>query len=137
MIVVDASALAKYILKEPRWNIIEDYLRKDEIYTVDHAVKEVLNAIWKNMILYKSISRDVALEKYDLLMKMFMDRVVIVEPEVKFLEKAFNIAINHSITIYDSLYIAQAMERRARLLTNDVKQGDVASRLGVETIYIK
>ena len=136
MIVIDASSLAKYILKEPRWDVIKGYLEREEVYTVDHAVKEVLNAIWKNTILYKTIPRRVAIEKYDLLMNMIMNELIIIEPETKFLEKAFNIAINHNTTVYDSLYIAQAIEHGARLLTSDRRQRDVASKLNIETILI-
>ncbi len=45
MIVVDASALAKYILREEGWEKVYTLLASDYVVTVDHALKEVLNAV--------------------------------------------------------------------------------------------
>jgi len=45
VIVIDASALAKYILKEPKWEIIERYLVEYNVYSIDLIMKEILNAV--------------------------------------------------------------------------------------------
>jgi predicted nucleic acid-binding protein len=44
VIVVDASALAKYVLKEEGWREIRKVLEGGAV-SVDHVVKEVSNAI--------------------------------------------------------------------------------------------
>lgn len=46
MIVIDASALAKFILKEEGWNEVAEYLKAGTL-SVDHIVKEVTNAVWR------------------------------------------------------------------------------------------
>lgn len=46
MIVVDASALIKYLLHEDGWEQVSIYLRERRpLYTVDHVLKECSNAI--------------------------------------------------------------------------------------------
>jgi predicted nucleic acid-binding protein len=62
--------------------------------------------------------------------------VVVVESEKAYLEDAFSTALQTGITIYDSLYIAQAMKRKAKLLTSDDRQVRVAQRLGLEVISV-
>ena len=46
MIAVDASVIVAFVLEEPGWENYIDIL--EYCFTVDHAVKEVLNAIWKS-----------------------------------------------------------------------------------------
>ena len=49
MIVVDASALAKYALREEGWEVVAGYLKGARpLYSVDHLLKEVANALWKH-----------------------------------------------------------------------------------------
>ena len=49
MIVIDASALAKYLLREEGWTRVSRYVRERRpLYTVDHALKECANAVWKH-----------------------------------------------------------------------------------------
>lgn len=59
-----------------------------------------------------------------------------IESELDYLDTAFRIAVENSITIYDALYIAQALKHDATLVTSDRKQAQVAERLGVKIHYI-
>ena len=43
--------------------------------------------------------------------------------------KAFNIALEKGISMYDALYIALAVDKKMPLLTLDRKQKNVASKL--------
>ena len=46
MIVVDASALAKYILREEGWKGVGSFIKeKKPLYSLNHLIKEVGNAI--------------------------------------------------------------------------------------------
>jgi len=45
VIVIDASILAAYILKEPKWKRLEIFIVSS--CSVDLIVKEVANSIWK------------------------------------------------------------------------------------------
>ena len=134
MIVIDASALAKYIFKEEGWREVRKAL-EGEAVSVDHAVKEVANAIWKKCVVLKLEPVDVAYKRYQLLHKIVREGVVALESESKYLEEAIKIAIENEITVYDSLYIAQALELRAQLLTSDAKQAQVAERLSIPARY--
>ncbi|WFO74819.1 type II toxin-antitoxin system VapC family toxin [Desulfurococcaceae archaeon MEX13E-LK6-19] len=134
MIVVDASALSAFILKEPGWRALSKYLINS--VSVDHIVKEVTNSIWKACVLKKIMSINEALKLYMIMSSMIGVNIVL-EPEDKYIEKALKIALNHKITVYDALYLALAKEKNLPLLTLDEKQAQVAERLGIEIIHFK
>lgn len=51
MIVIDASALSKYVLKEEGWEEVRRFVRERRpLYSVDHVLKECFNAIWKRAL---------------------------------------------------------------------------------------
>ncbi|MEM4972011.1 MAG: hypothetical protein QXE01_12260 [Sulfolobales archaeon] len=54
MIVVDASALIAFILREEGWEKLANFMI--QTITVDHAVKEFYNAIWKAVYIKKILS---------------------------------------------------------------------------------
>jgi len=135
VIVIDASALTKYIFKEEGWGEVRKALEKG-VVSVDHVVKEVANAIWKKCVVLKLEPVDVAYKRHQLLHKIIQGGVVVLESESKYLEEAFKIAFEGEMTVYDSLYIAQALKLRAQLLTSDVRQARVAEKLSIPTRYI-
>jgi len=136
VIVIDASSLTKYLLKEPFWEEVERYLLEEDIYSVDHVLKEALNAVWRNCVLLKLFDEDTALEKLKVLMILLREGVIHIEPELQYLEKALHIALKHRITVYDALYIVQALELGATLLTSDKGQGEVARKEGVKHVLL-
>ena len=136
MTVIDSSTLAKYILKEPNWMEVEEYLLREEISTLNHTIKEVANAIWKITVIYKAISKEVAEEKFKLL-KTLTKEVITIKPQEKYLEEAFKISLKHQTTIYDALYIAQAKKEKTKLLTSDRKQAQTAKKLGLNVTFIQ
>ena len=135
MIVIDASALAKYLLREPGYTAVEQYLIKGA-YSVDHVLKEVSNAIWKHAIVYKRIPPHLARELYRALLMLLEGELLIVEPQEKYMHQAFEIALDYGIPVYDALYVSQAKARNWKLLTSDKVQASVTEKLEVETIYI-
>jgi predicted nucleic acid-binding protein len=52
--VIDSSVLTKYLLKEKDWEKIHEILL-ERPYTLDLAMKEVANAIWKRVFLIKDM----------------------------------------------------------------------------------
>ncbi len=51
MIVIDASALIKYVLYEENWEVVATYIReKKPLYSIDHIIKEAGNAIRKTLL---------------------------------------------------------------------------------------
>jgi predicted nucleic acid-binding protein len=68
------------------------------------------------------------------LFNSYIENNLILEPEEKYIDKALNIALEAGITIYDSLYITLALDKRTPLLTLDRKQRDTALKLGVKVL---
>lgn len=132
MIVIDASVLAKYVLLEPGWEEVEKLLMGDAV-SLDYALAEVSNALWKHHVLYGEISR----EEFERRSKVidFLPNVLILEDGTNYLTEARKIAVEHRIPIYDALYIAQAL-KHGKLATADEKQGKIAEKLGVEVVYL-
>ena len=131
MIVVDASALSAFILREEGWEELARYLVRS--LSVDHVVEEVANTIWKAACVRKVLTVDEALKAFKILL-MMVGKNLVLHSELKYLSMAMNISLKHSITIYDSLYIAQAIMENTSLLTLDEKQRRVAKALGVNTL---
>jgi len=135
VIVIDASSLAKYLLRERNWEVIENYLVKT-VYSMDHIVKEVSNAIWKHVVLYRRIESDLGLQLYKQLKRLIHERIIVLENQEQYLDKAIELAIRYRATIYDTLYIAQAL-RYGELLTSDKIQAEIAKELNINTHYIE
>jgi predicted nucleic acid-binding protein len=134
VISIDASSLAKYILREEGWEKIRKYL-EDEPYSLTIALAEVSNAIWKHCMLYKRISLDDARLIFKALL-ILKDKVVLFEDVQRYLETGFEIATNYGITLYDSLYLAQAL-KCGSFLTSDRKQWKIARKLNISADLVE
>ncbi len=62
MIVVDASVIASYVLKEEGWERLDDVMLRG--VTLDYTMKEVANVIWKYYKIRKRIGEDEAKAAY-------------------------------------------------------------------------
>jgi len=130
VIVVDSSLIGAFILKEEGW---EDYAGTlENALTVDHAIKEVGNAIWKAYI-RKHIGLEDVKIKFEALKKLFSKNLTMF-PEMELLEGAMDIALSHKIPIYDSLYLALALIKGASFSSLDETQLSIARKLGVPII---
>jgi len=129
--VVDASVLAAFTRKEPGWERLAGVVKM--CITVDLAVKEVLNTIWRGYHVRRTISLDTAMRLQQVLSSMTGINIL-VEPEDKYVSRAFEIALKTGTTVYDALYIALAVEKNTPLVTLDEKQAKAAETLGVKKI---
>jgi predicted nucleic acid-binding protein len=130
--VIDSSVLTKYLLKEKDWEKIHEILL-ERPYTLDLAMKEVVNAIWKRVFLLK----DMDIKRAFMILNDLLDmKLLRVEPQDNYLKSAFEIAINTGTALYDSLFIAQAFSKNAILITADKKQYKTTSELGLASILI-
>jgi predicted nucleic acid-binding protein len=134
VIVIDTSVLVKFILKEEGWNKIADFLKAGTI-SVDLVIKETVNAIWKR-VMRKEISLEEAKDMFEA-MKEILNKAVIIENEMDYIDEAFEISIRRNITVYDSLYIALAKKKKLELLTADEIQAQAASLEGVRAIVLQ
>lgn len=130
--VIDSSALAVFLLKEEGWKRMREILR-EKPYTIELAIKEVANSIWKRVKLLKDIDENKALTILGDLLKLRRTALRI-EPQDIYLGQALEIALKNDATIYDSLFIAQALAKKAILVTLDKKQAEIANRLGIRSI---
>ena len=132
MIVIDASSIARYVLLEPGWERVEDFLKND-LVSLEYALVEVSNALWKHHALYNRIGR----EEFERRCRVIdvLPSVIIFENPMRYLGEARRIAVDEGITVYDALYIAQAL-KYGNLATSDEKQGKIAEKLGVEVTYL-
>ncbi|MCK4734608.1 MAG: type II toxin-antitoxin system VapC family toxin [Methanophagales archaeon] len=134
MIVIDASAIAKYVLKEEHWEQVRDYLTA-EPRSLDLALAEVSNAIWKHQVIYRKISSSEATVLFKVLQKLGAD-VLILESFAGYLRGATEIAVKEKLTIYDALYIVQA-QRYGHFVTSDDFQRKIAVKLGLDVVFIE
>lgn len=126
--------MVKYFLREEGWQLVEKNLVKEAV-TVDHAKKELLNAVWKHCLIRRIIDKEIAMELRMAFDKLVDTKILIIESEENYADKAFEIALTHNLSYYDSLYLAQSL-KWGKLLTSDELQREIAEKLSVETIFI-
>ena len=84
----------------------------------------------------KDIDEDKALTILEDLLKL--RRIALrIEPQDMHLGQAPDIALKNDATIYDSLFIAQALAKKAILITLDKRQAEIANRMGVRLIILE
>ncbi len=134
VIVIDTSVLVKYLLKEVGWRDVSTFLRKNrEIASLELALIEGANAVWKRYRLYGDIDFKTAQRLLDYLHAT--GEIILYENPLEYLREGEMIALENHIPIYDALYIAQAL-KYGNLVTSDEKQGKMAERLGVNVVYL-
>jgi len=131
VVVVDASALVAFFLREEGWRGLARYMVR--AISVGHAVEEFYNAVWRSVRLRGVIGLEEAREIIGLF-NSYREKNMVLEPEEKYVGRAFEIAVEHGITVYDSLYLAQALHHGKPLLSLDERQRAVASSLGLEVV---
>ena len=131
MKVIDSSALVKYVVKEPGWKKVEEFILAGCV-TVDLALKELGNALWKRVI-RKELDQSLATKLMNIILTR---RLVRIYPQEPLLVKALELSANISLPIYDTIYIALARELKSELITSDIKQANKAEEVGVFSIVV-
>jgi predicted nucleic acid-binding protein len=134
VIVIDASAIAKYLLREAHWEQVRDYLVA-EPRSLDLVLAEVANAIWNHHVIYRKISDREASLLYEALQKLGVD-VLVLESFAGYLRGATEIAVKEKLTIYDALYVVQA-QKYGHFVTSDEPQRKIAVKLGLDIMFIE
>ena len=99
---------------------VTSYLKKGyTLCTVDTALAECLNVIWKHTNLLKDLKQEEASLVLEDLTKLFDGLTITPTRELK--DEAMHIAVTQNITVYDALYIAAAQKANATLYTADKK----------------
>ena len=131
MKVIDSSALIKYIVKEPGWKKVQEFILAGCI-TVDLALKELANALWKR-VMRKELNVGLAVK---LMNTILTRRIVRIYPQESLLVEALKLSTNTSLPIYDAIYIVLVRELKTELITSDVEQAKKAEELSVFPILV-
>lgn len=129
---MDSNILVKLVLAEPgskeARKSIEKFLRKGySLYTVDIALAEGLNAIWKHVKIHKDLKTEEAKSAVQDLTKIHDKLNILTTHELS--EETAEIALTQNITIYDSLYITATRKLKATLYTADRKLHNTAKKI--------
>jgi len=120
--------------KEARTTITDFIRRGYSLYTVDIALAESLNAIWKHVKIHRDLKTEEAKPTIQDLTRIYDKLKVLTTRELT--EEATAIALTQNITIYDSLYIAAARKLKATLYTSDQKLHE-ASKKVIDSIWLR
>lgn len=131
MIVIDASALIAFLLREEGWRDLAKHMVLT--ISVDHIVKEFYNAVWKACIKHHRLSSE-DVGKIMKLFKSYIEKNLILEDEKDYIDEAYKIASEYAITVYDALYIALAKKKELPLLTLEKRQREVCENIEVQII---
>ena len=131
MRAIDSSAIVKYLSREPGWERVREVM-KEGIVTLNFAVIEVANALWK-----KVVRNEMGLEEVQKIMKAIVEaKLIPLEPFESYVIDALRIAVEHKVAVYDALFIAFALKRGLELVTADERQAEVAKALGVRVVLV-
>jgi predicted nucleic acid-binding protein len=113
--------------QEARTNVSGSLKKGYILHTVDLALAESLNAIWKHVKVLKDLKAEDAKSASKDLIRVY-NRLSIV-PSRTIASEATQIALTHNITVYDSLYIAAAHELKGTLYTADQQLCSTANKI--------
>ncbi len=113
--VVDASVVAAAFFREPHAQAARRVLAGGgELHAPDLVWAELGNVVWKRRR-RREIDESEAVE----LIQDMLTLPLTITPTEVLLEAAVRLAMRTGRTVYDSLYLALAVDQRTRLLTSD------------------
>jgi predicted nucleic acid-binding protein len=129
-LILDSNILVKLVMNEPRSKeartTVANVLKKGyTLYTVDLALAEGLNAIWKHAGVLKDLKVEEANPAAEDLTRIYDGLNIIAAREVT--TEAMHVALTQNITVYDALYIAAAQKTNSTLYTADRKLHEAAN----------
>ncbi len=94
--------------------------------TLDLALYEALNAVWKEYKILGKIDKKTALEYIEILAGIF-EAIEIIDVRGSE-EEVFRLALKENLTIYDASYLHVAIKNKSILVTDDKVLRDKASK---------
>lgn len=121
MNVADSSFLLEALLRNA------GLLENETFIAPDLALYEVVNTLWKHQVLIRD------LEDASVHIELFIDltsnqRVQLLRPDSKLIDKALALSVKHRISLYDTIFIALALQLGVELKTYDVRQSSIFSQ---------
>ncbi len=111
--------------KEARATVASALKKGHTLYTVDLALAEGLNVIWKHAGILKDLKMEEANPAVEDLTKIYDGLNIIAAREIT--AEAMQVALTCKITVYDALYIAAAQKINGTLYTADQKLCNTAN----------
>lgn len=127
-VIIDTSALVAYLLEEDGFESIRGLLF-DQVNSTSLLVKESFNALLEARKIGRIGSEEA--EKILEVVLTLLGANIKIHPQEDLMRSAFNIATDHGITIYDSVYLALAKKLDGSLASRDKKQMEVARKVGI------
>jgi len=136
LVIVDASVAVKWYLPETGESLVSEalalldkYEREEVRFAVpDLFYAETASAIWKAVRVGRALR---AFGDHALI--LLMQRKFPTVPTLKLLDNAFQIAADHGRSVYDSLYVALAVQTTSQLITADERLANsLAARFPVK-----
>jgi predicted nucleic acid-binding protein len=129
---LDSNILVKLVLneqgsKEAQAHIVNALQKGYTLHTVDIALAESLNVIWKHVNLLKDLLPQEVPQTIEDLTKIY-DKLNIVKTREITIETA-QIAQTQNLTVYDALFIAAAQKLNGTLYTADQKLYITANKI--------
>lgn len=130
--VLDSNILVKLVVTEPgseqaRTTVTRFLERGCSLYTVDLALAESLNALWKHAKMHEDLETEDAKSAAQDLNEIYDKLNVLTTLELS--EQALDIALTKNITVYDSLFISAARKLKASLYTADQKLHNISENI--------
>lgn len=133
--ILDASiVIQRFIQQEYTWQTVilfNQLLEGDQFYLPEFCLLECTNVVGKQVRFYGLPESQGKLLIEDMQSIPFQIRSV-----SNLLSSALNIGLTYQLAIYDSLYIALALDLNYPLITVDKRQGQAAINCGVRLIPI-
>jgi predicted nucleic acid-binding protein len=115
MKVADSSYLVEGLLKR------KELFEEDSLVTIDLAVYEAANSIWKHQCLLKDV--DDGSPYVSILYGLIESgRIRMIHPGRELMEKAYAMAAKNRRSVYDAIFVVLALELGTELLTLDKSQ---------------
>ncbi len=115
MIVADSSFIVEGLLKR------KTLLEEDQIVIPELALYEAANSIWKHEHVLKDLKDG---SNYLSILYQLRDAgtILVLSPNEQSMQRAYRIASRHKIFVYDSVFVALALELGLALKTYDGAQ---------------
>jgi len=121
MIVADSSYLVEGILRDAR--LIEN----ETIVAPDLVLYEVINTLWKHETLIGDL--DDSSSYIDLLVELASaGTILLVRPDRKLLNDTHALSVKHKAPVYDTIFVALALQLGLKLKTYDAQQAKMLSK---------
>jgi len=120
MIVADSSYIVEGILRDA--SLFENGV----IIAPDLVLYEVTNTLWKHEVLIRDLGNSSA--RINLFLELISTKTVqLVRPDEKLINDTYRISVKHKVPVYDTIFIALALQLGLELKTFDERQVGILS----------